>query len=477
MSQRSDEVALLERHRPIARYDRFEPYFATRVDAVLRLGEGTGEVADSRCSLCQGAPPGGAVLARSGTQDQGPSEWLTGLHAAADGTLTYPNGTACAEADVVGMTVASGALDYRRDGAIQQQRYGHAVYGRVRRTARGFWLQYWFFSFGDDRFDPGLGGRPQDEHVWDRVQHECDWEMVQILVPPRSDDPDRPASRPTRVTYSQHTSGARRAWRLAKRQGDRLVVYVGRGTHANYARRTFWVFDRSDGDYAVEPDLEFLDDATPWTDWPGTWGASPGSPEGFPRHDAWTDPDGFDEQARGVVVGFLRGSLWGSIRGIARRLSARARRQAHRLRGVRARSAPPRPRTGWVAEAVAPGTDVVVPRRRPVWRPWVLARGTVSARWKDDHAGHAELLVRVQDPGLALSIRYLILRIESRGQMPRVYTWLVEPGSAGAGFVAAVDIPWTLATDRPHSIEVRGASLWGLDESPVDQTELGPAAG
>src|SRR6478752_859569 len=129
MAHGSDDLALLDRHRPIARYDRFEPYFATRVDAVLSLGEGTGEVAGSRCSLSRGAPPGGAVLAESGTQDPGPSAWLAGLQAGADGTLAYPDGTPCGEADVLGMTAASGSLDYRRDGAIQQQRCGHAVYG------------------------------------------------------------------------------------------------------------------------------------------------------------------------------------------------------------------------------------------------------------------------------------------------------------------------------------------------------------
>ncbi len=102
-----------------------------------------------------------------------------------------------------------------------QARHGTApvVYGAVRRTKERIDLQYWlWYPFND--FSPTIpaGG------IWQ--VHEGDWEVVSVIL-------DR-TGRPLVAGYSQHSAGMRRAWAKVPKQGQRPVVYVALGSHANF---------------------------------------------------------------------------------------------------------------------------------------------------------------------------------------------------------------------------------------------------
>ena len=72
-------------------------------------------------------------------------------------------------------------------------------------------IQYWIFYFYNDWFN----------------KHEGDWEMVEVIL--KAED------QPEWVIYSQHHGGVRRSWETAPvEQETHPVVYVARGSHANY---------------------------------------------------------------------------------------------------------------------------------------------------------------------------------------------------------------------------------------------------
>ncbi len=87
-----------------------------------------------------------------------------------------------------------------------------AVYGRVHRDAQGhITVQYWAFYYYNDWFN----------------KHEGDWEMLQVML--------EPDGAPRWIVYSQHHGGTRRAWEDTPREnGTHPVVYVAKGSHANY---------------------------------------------------------------------------------------------------------------------------------------------------------------------------------------------------------------------------------------------------
>ncbi len=80
-------------------------------------------------------------------------------------------------------------------------------------------LQYWFF-YPIDWWQSTLR-RPAIEQF-----HEGDWESVTIAL--------ARDGTPQLVGYSQHGAGQRRSWAATPRAGDHPVVYVARGSHANY---------------------------------------------------------------------------------------------------------------------------------------------------------------------------------------------------------------------------------------------------
>ncbi len=100
----------------------------------------------------------------------------------------------------------------------------------------------------------------------------------------------------------------------ASPDGDVPVVYVGRGSHASFAKRgEHWTMPPLPPDYSdgkgplVRPALEVLTDESPgWVQWPGRWGSSESSPTGPSQKRQWLDPAAFHKEAGGVTRGRIR---------------------------------------------------------------------------------------------------------------------------------------------------------------------------
>lgn len=91
---------------------------------------------------------------------------------------------------------------------------GYTVYARVTMQFGSMIVQYWFFyAYNDSPVN----------------QHEGDWEMIEIPL----DNSEEPIS----AVYSQHMQGQRAVWGdVEKLDATHPVVYVARGSHANYFR-------------------------------------------------------------------------------------------------------------------------------------------------------------------------------------------------------------------------------------------------
>jgi hypothetical protein len=84
-------------------------------------------------------------------------------------------------------------------------------------------LQYWFFYNYDS-----LGAVPG---IWQ--WHQGDWEQVTVGLAGTN-----AGAKPVFVAYSEHCVGTRLPWSLVARvQGTHPLVFVARGSHANYPRR------------------------------------------------------------------------------------------------------------------------------------------------------------------------------------------------------------------------------------------------
>lgn len=89
---------------------------------------------------------------------------------------------------------------------------GYTVYARMAQMNTYTVVQYWFFyAYNDAAMN----------------QHEGDWECVTILFS---------GNTPVYAAYSQHESGQRAAWSDVELEGTHPVVYVAKGSHANYYR-------------------------------------------------------------------------------------------------------------------------------------------------------------------------------------------------------------------------------------------------
>jgi hypothetical protein len=194
------------------------------------------------------------------------------------------------------------------------------VYGRYVVIAGTTVLQYWLFYEHNFWSLPAL---PLGV-VWQA--HEGDWEVVQVVL----DDKRTPVE----AAYSQHCTGERRAWtNVPTVPGtSHPIVYVGRGSHANYfapgvhpislacyppaAQQFFQLLGIPPHDVSVPgavlgpgtTAIERVNDNEPrWLRFPGTWGeaqyiAAPPfgiapqafgtSPVGPAFQDEWLDPLG-----------------------------------------------------------------------------------------------------------------------------------------------------------------------------------------
>jgi hypothetical protein len=96
------------------------------------------------------------------------------------------------------------------------------VYGAVLRRGDRIALQYWLFYPYND-YSPVVPQQAEFAQI-----HEGDWEVVTVIL-------DR-SGKPLTAGYSRHCSGAKRPWSKVPRRGQRPVVYVALGSHANYFR-------------------------------------------------------------------------------------------------------------------------------------------------------------------------------------------------------------------------------------------------
>jgi hypothetical protein len=244
-------AALLERHRPVLRYDSDERRFAVSVRALTDASEIDRDRAARR---------------------RVPAPRFLGARYA-DGPPAEPDDR----------------LVPVRDRRVGRPR----VYGRAARDGRGrLWLQYWLF-FTDN---------PQDRGIVRTGRHTGDWELLQVRV--------GRGNRPVEATFAQHTWAEGCAWTEVERRGSAPVVYVANGSHALYPRAGKadrpWPDPNDEADgrgRRVRPPLQVVDARSPrWMGWPGRWGedgggwvpgeqASPRGPAFQPER--WDDPGAF----------------------------------------------------------------------------------------------------------------------------------------------------------------------------------------
>jgi Vacuolar protein sorting-associated protein 62 len=156
---------------------------------------------------------------------------------------------------------------------------GPVVYGAAFRAKGRIDLQYWLWYPYND-YSPTV---PAGE-IWQ--VHEGDWEAVSVIT-------DR-TGKPLLAGYSQHSKGKRRDWAKVAKRGDRPLVYVGLGSHANYfapgvipldPRTTdiVWIrliegqgvkpIEHTGGGPTVRPRLVRVTSRTPsWMRFAGKWG-------------------------------------------------------------------------------------------------------------------------------------------------------------------------------------------------------------
>jgi hypothetical protein len=245
------DAGLLERHRPILRYDADERHFAVSVEALTSVSEVDRELGE-RARI-----PAPEFL--------GP-RYADGPRAQSDDRLV-PVGAASSGRPLV---------------------YGRATRDRSRRR----WLQYWLFFTANS----------QDRGVVDTGRHRGDWELLQLRL-----GRDR---RPVEATFAQHSWAEGCGWSEIERVGPAPVVYVANGSHALYPRagRADRPFpdpnDEADGrGRRVRPPLDTVGAGSPrWMAWPGRWGEQEGGrvpgEEPSPRGPAfqperWDDPGRF----------------------------------------------------------------------------------------------------------------------------------------------------------------------------------------
>jgi hypothetical protein len=263
----ADDLALLERYKPLLRFDRQYDY---RLASVLGIVENPG-------NLLRTAD--GEVIARVGGD---PALTLELLTAYPDGREPKADDCLCEGADVLG--------DARR--MEPDPRYAARLYGRVVRGDGGRdWLQYWFWLYYNPKNLFGFG------------KHEGDWEMIQIGF--------GAGGQPEVLAYAQHDSGeARKAseaeW-IERDGGRHPVIYVSPLSHASY-------FEAGTHPYPVGIDHPYGDgpEASPavepfgdWVHWPGRWGNTErviaskignGPPSPARQSSKWTSPAAFQRK-------------------------------------------------------------------------------------------------------------------------------------------------------------------------------------
>ena len=268
------DLQLLERHRPLVRYDAQEPY---RICSAATITQAPANIL---------ARKEGTVLARAA--DSGPTKLSLGV------LTSYPGGLKPAGTDRL-----DEGPDELADARRLQSRpeFADVAYGRVVRQGSRTWLQYWMWLYYNPKHLLGFG------------RHEGDWEVVQVGL-------DR-TGEPALITYSQHAGGEGRSAEKVEfhtsGDGRHPVAYLAPFSHAAYFERGVHPYlggvDDPDGrGPSVLPAIEAFG---PWATWPGRWGNSRGvlggrlggrSPAGPGRQGLkWRDPEAF--HARSARLG------------------------------------------------------------------------------------------------------------------------------------------------------------------------------
>jgi hypothetical protein len=261
-----EDLALLERHKPLLRFDRQYDYRVASVSGMLENAGNVLRTAD------------GEVIARVGGEPALSPELVSSYP---DAREPEQDDCICAAPDVLG--------DARR--MESDPHYSGRLYGRAVRGDGGReWLQYWFWFYYNPKNLFGFG------------KHEGDWEMIQIGL-----DAD---GRPEVLAYAQHDSGETRGagdmeW-IERDGGRHPVVYVSPLSHASY-------FESGTHPYPIGIDHPYGDGPESWlpvepfgdwVEWPGRWGNServiarrigngPPSPS---RQSKWTSPAAFQRK-------------------------------------------------------------------------------------------------------------------------------------------------------------------------------------
>ena len=271
----ADQITLLERHRPLLRYDAQDPY---RACSALTIIENEGnKLVDKRGGLL--AP----VL-------EAAKELLFDTLGAGD--------------DRRGERLDEGGNEPKilKDALRMQGRpkYADRAYWRFHQDGDTVYLQYWFWLYYN----------PKD--VLGRGRHEGDWEMIQVKLE---------KERPVCAVYAQHAHATRAGWEQVETHEDddgvHPVVYVAAESHASYFEEgTHPAFGRADNAYGDGPHVKpKLEEFGAWAEWPGRWGNSTGifswlpaflwdppagkSPESpSAQKKKWLDPKTFEAEAR-----------------------------------------------------------------------------------------------------------------------------------------------------------------------------------
>jgi len=286
----ADHDDLLKRFAPVLRYDSNEQYF---VDSAVQWTDCPNNEL-RRADVAEGKK--GPVLAEAV-----PTGKQTKLTLAFLGREKYASGEPFTKGDIIGHS----GRDYREAYVrLRKERpeLRNVMYGRAVEQNGRLWLQYWFWYFYNDyqlAFDAGL--------------HEGDWEMVQLRMHPTEERPDL-------AVYAQHRYGEKRSWGGVRKDGERPIVYVARGSHAAYFEPGFhqteaW-YDLADGKRpAPDLTLELIrPDTHAWMLWKGRWGDTKpnprdkvglhsNSPTGPGRKKQWDKPSDWHNEATETKLG------------------------------------------------------------------------------------------------------------------------------------------------------------------------------
>ncbi len=184
--------------------------------------------------------------------------------------------------------------DYERDFLKLAANHPAVAYAHIVREP-GFEqlaVQYWFYYYFND---------------WNN-DHEGDWEMVQIVFDATTAE-EALREEPILAGFSQHSDGEAAAWddKKIEKEGDRMVVYVGAGSHANYYDDATYLGRVNGCDDASKPlrrvplearlvpaEISGEDDPFAWLEFGGRWGErQPGhrnGPTGPASKGRWNEP-------------------------------------------------------------------------------------------------------------------------------------------------------------------------------------------